>query len=64
MSAPLTTSQIWGAPVTLGGVSAVGLVAALVADGIADVVSWIALAAPIAVAVRYTSPGIRGGKRG
>ena len=49
MNAPLTTTQIWAAPAALGGASAVGLVPALLADGAWDILSWAALAAPVAV---------------
>jgi hypothetical protein len=49
MSTPLTKRQIWGVPATLGVISAVGLVAALLADGLWDVLSWLALAAPVVV---------------
>jgi hypothetical protein len=49
VNASLSTRQIWGAPLTLGVVSAVGLVAALLAYGLWDVLSWIALAVPVAV---------------
>ena len=49
MSAPLTKPQIWSAPVALGILSAVGLISALLADGPWDAVSWMALAAPVAV---------------
>ena len=42
---------IWRAPILLGVLTASGLLSALVADGIGDVWSWIALAAPLAVAV-------------
>lgn len=51
MSAVLTRTQIWSVPIILGGVSVVGLVAALLADGLWDIVSWVALAAPVAVCV-------------
>jgi hypothetical protein len=51
VKASLSPRQIWGAPITLGVVSAVGLVAALLADGLWDVLSWIALAVPVAVSV-------------
>ncbi|MDQ3773507.1 MAG: hypothetical protein M3461_03585 [Pseudomonadota bacterium] len=36
-------------PILLGTASALGLIAALVSDGLGDVVSWIALAAPVVV---------------
>lgn len=48
MSVPQTTSQIWAAPIVLGIVSAIGLVSALLGDGIWDELSWLALTAPIA----------------
>jgi hypothetical protein len=52
MSTILTKTQIWGAPSALGVVSAVGLLSALLADGLWDVLSWIALSAPVAVCIR------------
>lgn len=52
MSITLTKTQIWSAPVALGIISAVGLVSALLADGLWDVLSWIALASPVVVCVR------------
>ncbi|HKX30400.1 MAG TPA: hypothetical protein VJ302_22100 [Blastocatellia bacterium] len=52
MSTPLTKTQIWGAPIMLGALSAVGLMAALLADGLWDAVSWAALAAPVLVCLR------------
>ena len=39
--------RIWPVPIALGVLTCVGLVAALVADGIWDVVSWIGLGLPI-----------------
>ncbi|MDG2523383.1 hypothetical protein P7B02_17785 [Caulobacter segnis] len=41
----------YAAPLVIALVSIVGLVAALVADGLGDLTSWIALAAPVAVVV-------------
>jgi hypothetical protein len=52
MRTPLTKPQIWGPPIALGLATAVGLVAALLSDGIGDAVSWVALATPVAVCVR------------
>ena len=49
MSAILPTRKIWGVPLALALVSAFGLIAALLSDGIGDVLSWAALAAPICV---------------
>jgi hypothetical protein len=52
MSTPLSARQIWGMPIALGILSAIGLASALLGDGLWDFVSWIALAAPVAVIVR------------
>ncbi|BCA56537.1 hypothetical protein W02_36770 [Nitrospira sp. KM1] len=49
MSATLSTREIWGMPIILGVVSAVGLISALLGDGIWDALSWVALAAPLIV---------------
>ena len=62
MSEPLTSAQIWRVPVALGLLCAVGLVAALMADGIGDIVSWIALTIPVAVVLWFAGrPGQRNG---
>jgi len=42
-----TLSQIFGWPLVIGVFSTVGLIAALVGDGIWDGVSWLALLLPI-----------------
>jgi hypothetical protein len=42
--------KVWRVPIVLGLLTASGLLAALVSDGIGDVWSWIALASPLAVA--------------
>ncbi len=55
MKIPLTARQIWAAPIVLGLISACGLIAALLFDGIGDVVSWIALAVPVVVAFWYAA---------
>lgn len=52
MRAVLSNTQIWAAPCVLGTTSAVGLIAALLADRVGDAVSWIALAAPVVVSLR------------
>jgi hypothetical protein len=44
---------IWRAPIALALVTVLGLVAALVADGLADALSWLSLAIPVAVICRY-----------
>ena len=45
--------RIFGTPVLLGIVSLVGLLSALFADGLWDVLSWFALGAPLAVILRH-----------
>jgi hypothetical protein len=44
----------WAAPILLAIVSAIGLTAALVADGVGDVIGWAALAVPVVVAAWYS----------
>ncbi|CAN5880937.1 hypothetical protein BH11PSE8_BH11PSE8_40800 [soil metagenome] len=41
--------SLWGAPIALALVTAIGLIAALVGDGAWDAASWIALGLPVAV---------------
>ena len=45
-----SNAAIFAAPMAIAAVSTVGLVSALTGDGIRDVVSWCALAVPVAVA--------------
>ena len=45
----LSLRQIYGVPLVIGLTSLVGLVTALVGDGVWDAFSWSALAAPVAV---------------
>lgn len=42
-----TNGQIFAIPALLGVLSIIGLVSALVGDGVWDVVSWVTLAIPI-----------------
>lgn len=51
MSRVQSPRQIWGIPTLLGVVSLVGLVAALVADGVGDALSWVALTIPVVISV-------------
>jgi hypothetical protein len=44
--------RIWRMPLMLGFVSMLGLASALIADGWADVLSWLMLAVPVAVILR------------
>ncbi|HBT32374.1 MAG TPA: hypothetical protein DEB15_05845, partial [Pusillimonas sp.] len=49
-SASITNmQQMWQTPAALAVITAVGLIAALVGDGWMDVLSWAALAVPVAV---------------
>lgn len=45
------TGRVWGMPLVLGLLSAIGLVAALLADGLGDVLSWAALAVPTVMSI-------------
>lgn len=45
--------QIFRAPVWVGVLSVVGLLAALIGDGVFDGLSWIALGMPTALAIWY-----------
>lgn len=51
MNARLGTARIWGPPAAFGIATAGCLLSALVADGVWDVLSWAALAAPASVCV-------------
>ena len=53
MSVSQTTRQIWAAPIVLGIASAIGLISALLGDGIWDALSWVTLTAPIAVVLWF-----------
>ena len=48
-----TLRQIFAAPVVIGILSIVGLLAALVGDNVWDTVSWIGLAIPFALFVFF-----------
>jgi len=45
--------KMWGAPIVLGFSTSVGLLSALLGDGIWDAVSAITLGAPVAVCLYY-----------
>ena len=49
-----TPSQIWGVPVLLAILTTIGLVSALLGDGVWDLVSAVALGAPVAVGSWYS----------
>ena len=50
----LSISQIWGMPLLMGILSAVGLLSALLGDGVWDMLSWIALVIPVTVILWHT----------
>jgi hypothetical protein len=54
--------RVWTAPVLLAVAGAIGLLAALVADGVGDYIAWLTLAAPVAV-VLWCAPRRRTGRR-
>jgi hypothetical protein len=54
-----TTREILRKPVQLAAVSAIGLMAALVSDGVGDAVAWLCLAYVVGVAGRHAITGIR-----
>ncbi len=49
-----TRAQIWGVPLLLAVLTAIGLVAALLGDGVWDLVSAVTLGAPVAVGAWYS----------
>jgi hypothetical protein len=46
--------RVWQMPVLLAAVSTLGLASALLADGLADVLSWLALTVPVLVICRHS----------
>ena len=48
-----TRTQIWAMPVLLAVLTLIGLVAALLGDGVWDLVSAVTLGAPVAVGAWY-----------
>jgi hypothetical protein len=56
MSAPQRI-RIWTAPIYIGVISTVGLIAALLSDGgLGDYLAWLALGIPVAVVLWYAPP--------
>lgn len=48
--------RVWTAPIFLGASAAIGLVAALLSNGVGDYVAWVALAIPIVAVIAYARP--------
>lgn len=55
----LSPRQIWGMPALLSLLTAVGLLSALLGDGLWDLLSWIAMTAPLAVIVWHAASAAR-----
>jgi hypothetical protein len=49
----LTKFQIFGTPLAIAAITVFGLLSALLGDGVWDVVSWIALAAPVGITAHH-----------
>jgi hypothetical protein len=49
-----TLGQIFAAPAVIAALSAIGLISALVGDGIWDAVSWLTLGVPVALCAYFT----------
>jgi hypothetical protein len=54
-----TVGQVFWVPTLLALISIVGLLSALLGDGLFDLLSWLTLAVPIVVALWYWRPGRR-----
>lgn len=54
-----STREILRQPLRLAVISAIGLIAALVSDGIGDVIGWVCLAYVIGVAGWHSLRGLR-----
>jgi hypothetical protein len=51
--------RVFGRPIALGIASAIGLLSALLGDGVWDAVSWATLGVPLAVVVWYAARPVR-----
>jgi len=51
-----TPIQVWCVPTALALISVVGLVGALLGDGLWDALSWLALGVPLAVVAYFSRP--------
>ena len=64
MSAPQRI-RIWTAPIYIGVISMVGLIAALLSDdGLGDYLAWLSLGIPVAVVLWYIPPRKREANNG
>lgn len=54
MSAPRSLfRRVWGAPIAIGAITTVGLIAALLGSGAWNALSWLCLAVPLWAGLRY-----------
>ncbi|MGN6286718.1 MAG: hypothetical protein ACTHM2_16345 [Afipia sp.] len=49
-----TLGQIFAAPMVIGALSVVGLISALVGDGVWDGLSWLTLGVPVVLCAYFT----------
>ncbi|WP_458757017.1 hypothetical protein ACSVBT_14715 [Afipia sp. TerB] len=49
-----TLGQIFAAPLVIGALSVIGLISALVGDGIWDGLSWLTLGVPVVLCAYFT----------
>lgn len=45
--------RVWGAPLAIGAVTTLGLIAALLGEGLWNAFSWLCLAAPVWITLHY-----------
>ncbi|MDC7787405.1 hypothetical protein PQJ75_17475 [Rhodoplanes sp. TEM] len=50
-----SAARIWAWPIALAVLSSAGLLAALVGDGLLDIVSWLTLGVPVAVTAWFVA---------
>ncbi|RAI46000.1 hypothetical protein [Rhodoplanes roseus] len=50
-----SVARIWAWPIALAGLSTAGLLAALIGDGLLDLVSWLTLGVPVAVTAWFVA---------
>lgn len=48
--------RVWTAPIFLGVIATVGLISALLSDGLGDYLAWLTLGIPVAVVLWYVPP--------
>jgi hypothetical protein len=59
----MSASQIWGMPIVIGMLSGIGLLSALLGDGMWDALSWLALTAPLVVTIWCVVRSLPRGRR-